>query len=71
VASAQHAAIRRIVWATQLDMSLERDHRGQWSLFSRYEEYVTAAHAKYFILELYKEFEDDLITVLDGAPYFQ
>jgi transposase len=39
--------------------------------FSRFEEYVTAAHAKHFILALCKGFEDDLIVVLDGAPYFQ
>jgi hypothetical protein len=26
---------------------------------------------KNFILELCKEFEDELIIVLDGAPYFQ
>jgi transposase len=40
-------------------------------VFSRFEEYVTADHAKHFILALCKEFEDDLIVVLDGAPYFQ
>ena len=39
--------------------------------FSRFKEYVTAEHAKHFILALCKEFEDDLIVVLDGAPYFQ
>ncbi len=39
--------------------------------FSRFEEYVTAEHAKHFILALCKEFKDDLIVVLDGAPYFQ
>ncbi|WP_152024107.1 IS630 family transposase [Natronomonas moolapensis] len=39
--------------------------------FSRFTEYVTAEHAKHFILALCKEFEDDLIVVLDGAPYFQ
>jgi transposase len=39
--------------------------------FSRFEEYVTADHAKHFILALCEEFEDDLIVVLDGAPYFQ
>jgi len=39
--------------------------------FSRFEEYVTADHAKHFILALCQEFEDDLIIVLDGAPYFQ
>jgi hypothetical protein len=39
--------------------------------FSRFEEYVTEDHAKYFILALCKEFEDDLFIVFDGAPYFQ
>ena len=39
--------------------------------FSRFEEYVTAEHAKHFILTSCKEFEDNLIIVLDGAPYFQ
>jgi len=39
--------------------------------FSRFTEYVTADHAKHFISALCKELEDDLIVVLDGAPYFQ
>jgi transposase len=39
--------------------------------FSRFEEYVTAEHARHFILALCEEFEEDLIVVLDGAPYFQ
>ncbi|MDS0297120.1 IS630 family transposase [Halogeometricum luteum] len=39
--------------------------------FSRFTEYVTAEHAKHFILAVCEEFEDDLIVVLDGAPYFQ
>nr|WP_245242776.1 IS630 family transposase [Natronococcus sp. JC468] len=39
--------------------------------FSRFTEYVTAEHAKHFILASCKEFEEDLIIVLDGAPYFQ
>ncbi|MDB2246562.1 IS630 family transposase, partial [Halorubrum ezzemoulense] len=39
--------------------------------FSRFTEYITADHAKHFILALCEEFEDDLIVVLDGAPYFQ
>ncbi len=39
--------------------------------FSRFEEYVTTDHAKHFILALCNELEDDLIVVLDGAPYFQ
>lgn len=41
------------------------------SFFSRFSEYVTADHAKHFILALYHEFEDDLIVVLDGASYFR
>ena len=32
---------------------------------------MTAEHAKHFILALCEEFEEDLIVVLDGAPYFQ
>ncbi|WP_256029155.1 transposase [Natronomonas aquatica] len=39
--------------------------------FSRFTEYVTADHAKHFILALCNEFEEDLIVVLDGAPYFR
>jgi transposase len=38
---------------------------------SRFEEYVTADYTKHFILKLCKGIEDDLIVVLDGAPYFQ
>ena len=41
------------------------------AFFSQFEEYVTAEHAKHFILALCKEFEDNLIGVIDGAPYFQ
>jgi len=37
--------------------------------FSRFEAYVTAEHAKHFILALCVEFQDDLVVVLDGAPY--
>jgi transposase len=39
--------------------------------FSRFEEYVTADHAKHFILGLCEEFQEDMIVVLDGAPYFR
>jgi len=39
--------------------------------FPRFEEYVTADHAEHFILALCNELEDDLLVVLDGAPYFQ
>ncbi len=38
---------------------------------SRFEEYVTAEDAKHFTLALCEEFEDDLLVVLDRAPYFQ
>jgi hypothetical protein len=38
---------------------------------SRFEEYVTAEHAKHFILALYEKFQEDLIVALDDAPYFQ
>ncbi len=41
------------------------------AFFARFEEYVTGEHAKHFILALCHEFEDDLIVVLDGAPYFR
>jgi transposase len=39
--------------------------------FARFEEYVTADHAKHFILSLCEEFQEDLFAVLDGAPYFR
>jgi hypothetical protein len=39
--------------------------------FARFEEYVTAEHAEHFILVLCTEFKDDLLIVLDVAPYFQ
>ncbi len=39
--------------------------------FSRFERYVTGEHAKHFILTLCEEFREDLIIVLDGAPYFR
>jgi hypothetical protein len=32
---------------------------------------VTAEHAKHVILALCEEFQEDLIVVLDGAPYFR
>jgi transposase len=48
-----------------------RSPRTAIAFFSRFEEYVTGDHAKHFILALCEEFEDDLIVVLDGAPYFQ
>ena len=41
------------------------------SFFSRFPEYVTADHAIHFIFALYKEFEDDLIVILDGVSYFR
>jgi transposase len=39
--------------------------------FSPFEEYVTANNTKNFNLVLCKEFENDLIVVLDGAPHLQ
>jgi len=39
--------------------------------FSQFTEYLTAEHAKYFILALCEDFNNDLIIVLDGVPYFQ
>ena len=41
------------------------------AFFSQTEEYITAQHAKHFILALQGEFQEELIVVLDGAPYFQ
>ena len=35
------------------------------------DEYITSEHARQFILALSKEFDEDLIVVLDGAPYFR
>jgi len=42
-----------------------------YRFFSRFTEYVTANHAKQFIVVLCEECEDNLIMVLDGAPYLQ
>ena len=39
--------------------------------FSRFTEYATARHAKYFILASCKEFKYNLLVVFDGAAYFQ
>jgi len=39
--------------------------------FSRFTEYVTAKHARHFILASCKRFDEELIVVLDEAPYFQ
>jgi len=41
------------------------------SFFSRFPGYVTAEHAKHFILARYEAFEADPIGVLDGASYFR
>jgi hypothetical protein len=38
---------------------------------SRFEERVTAGHAKHFVLALCEKFQDNLITVPDEAPYFR
>jgi transposase-like protein len=39
--------------------------------FSRFDKYVTAEHAKHFIPALCGEFQEDLVVVLDRAPYFR
>jgi DNA-directed RNA polymerase subunit RPC12/RpoP len=39
--------------------------------FNRFEEHVTAERSKHLIFILCEEFEDYLLIVLDGAPYFQ
>ncbi len=66
-----HAAVCRIIrptdWTCLLGATTENGDR----FFARFEEYVTAEHAKHIILVLYKELEDGLLIVLDGAPYFQ
>jgi hypothetical protein len=38
---------------------------------SRFDEYVTAEHAKHFILALCEAFQENLIVVPNGAPYFR
>ena len=68
---ARLAASRRVIGSTRLDVSAGHDYRGRWSLFSRFEEYVTGEHTKKIILSLCEEFRKDLIVVLDGAPYFR
>ena len=54
-------------WTCLLGATTEDGDR----FLSRFTEYVTVDHAKHFILALCKEFEDDLLVVLDRAPYFQ
>jgi hypothetical protein len=54
-------------WTCLLGANTEDSNR----FFARLTEYVIADYAKYFILALYKEFEDNLIVVLDRSPYFQ
>jgi transposase len=39
--------------------------------FSQFDKYVTAEHAKHVILALCEESQENLIVVLDGAPYFR
>lgn len=39
--------------------------------FFRFEEYVTAKHANYFIFASCNVSENNLTVVLDKAPYFQ
>lgn len=41
------------------------------AFYCRCDEYITGEHARKFILALSNEFDEDLIVVLDGAPYFQ
>jgi transposase len=55
------------VWTCLLGAITEDGDR----FFARFEEYVTADHAKHFILSLCEEFQEDLFAVLDGAPYFR
>ena len=40
-------------------------------VYRQCDEYITGEHAKKFILALSDEFDENLIVVLDGAPYFQ
>jgi transposase len=61
--SSLDSAAGRVCWA--------RSPKTVIAFLSRFDEYVTADHAKHFILALWEEFEDELIVVLDGAPYFQ
>jgi hypothetical protein len=39
--------------------------------FSRFEGYVTTGHAGHFILALCNKSRDELIMMLDGAPFFR
>ena len=39
--------------------------------FSRCEKYVTAEHAKHYILALCEGFQENLIVVFNDAPYFR
>lgn len=39
--------------------------------FCKIDEYITADHAKHFILAVKERFDEDVMIVLDGAPYFQ
>lgn len=40
------------------------------SFFSRFNEYITGEHAKQFIPALWEGFVNNLIVMLNGAPYF-
>jgi len=55
------SAIGRVCWARSPMTVID---------FFRFEEYLTAEHAKHFILPLCEEFKNNLLVVLDGAPYF-
>lgn len=39
--------------------------------YCQLDEYITGEHARKFILALSNEFDDYLIIVLDGTPYFR
>jgi hypothetical protein len=54
-----------------LDASRRAITAGGGRFFSRVEEYVVTACTKHIILVLCNEFEDDLIVVFEGTPYFQ
>lgn len=46
-------------------------YRRRRRFFSQTDEYITAQHAKHFILALQEEFQEELFIVIDGALYFQ
>ena len=38
------------------------------TFFVQTDEYITAQHAKHFILALQEKFQEELFGILDGAP---